>query len=195
VNKTFVAKSGVLSLMLAATPALAQTQVATLEDLRRELVPGDSIVIVQTAGESVKGRLLRFGETDLDVRIVPPPGPGEPRPELDIKIPFEAIHSLDRPPDATRNGALVGAGIGAGVAVAIFARAVAIDRNEMGEWAPMYLGLGAAFTGIGWLIGRAIDSGISKSHVRFDRSPKETTRIELIPFLSRGRGVALAVSF
>jgi hypothetical protein len=195
VTKTFVAKSGVLSLMVMATPALAQTQVATLDELRRALTPGDSISIVQTTGESVKGRLLRFGDTDLGVRIMPPERPGEPRHELDIKIPLEVIHSLDRLPDPTRNGALIGAGIGGGIAGAMFIHAMSIDFNEIDEWAPMYLGLGAAFTGIGGLIGWAIDSGISKPHVRFERSSNKTTRIELIPLLTRKRGVAVGVSF
>jgi hypothetical protein len=51
----------------------------------------------------------------------------------------------------------------------MFVRAVAVDRNEMGEWAPLYLGYGAAFTGIGWLIGKAIDAGSSRPHIRFER--------------------------
>ena len=45
-----------------ASPALAQGRVTTLEELGRELSPGDFILVVQTTGESVRGRLLRFGD-------------------------------------------------------------------------------------------------------------------------------------
>jgi len=160
----------VLALVVAleATPAWAQTHVATLDALRGELAPGDAVSFVQTNGESVTGRLLRVGATDLDVRIVTRQLPGQPRRRLDLTIPLNAIESLERPRDSSRNGALIGASIGAGFVGGMFVRAVAIDRNEMDEWAPIYLGYGALFAGLGALVGWAIDSGTSKPHVRYD---------------------------
>ena len=47
--------------MIGTSPALAQVRVATLEELRRELSPGDFISVVQTTGDSVRGRLRRSG--------------------------------------------------------------------------------------------------------------------------------------
>jgi hypothetical protein len=43
-------------------------RVATLDELRRKLNPGDFISVVQTTGDSVRGRLRRFGDTDLNIQ-------------------------------------------------------------------------------------------------------------------------------
>ncbi|RPH58614.1 MAG: hypothetical protein EHM89_12075 [Acidobacteria bacterium] len=185
----------VLVVALDPAPALAQPRVTTLDELHRELAPGDPISLVQTSGEALTGRLLRFGDRDLDVRIVLPPATGQPRRQLDVTIPLTAIQSLERPRDSSRNGALIGAGIGAGFVGTMFVRAIAVDRNEIDEWGPIYLGNAVVFAGLGALIGWAIDVGHSKPSVRFDKSGAETTRISLVPLGSRGRGMALAVSF
>lgn len=150
----------VLALALSlggASAVFAQVRVATLEELRRELSPGDVISIVRTTGDPVKGRLRRFGDTDIDLRA----------DIQELKIPLGAIRSLERPRDSTRNGALIGAGVGAGVSLAMFIHAAAIDRNEMDEWAAGYLAGGAITTAIGALAGWAIDRAHSKPHLRF----------------------------
>ena len=54
--------------LIGASPARAQVRVATVDELRRELSPGDVISVAQITTGSVKGRLLRFGDTDLDIR-------------------------------------------------------------------------------------------------------------------------------
>ena len=54
--------------LIGPSPALAQVRVATLEELRRELSPGDFISLVQTTGDSVRGRLVRVADTALDIR-------------------------------------------------------------------------------------------------------------------------------
>ena len=104
----------VVALELAG-PALAtaQVRVATLDELRRTLGPGDSISVVHTAGDSVSGRLLRLGDTDLDIRADTRELSGQQR-HLDITIPLGAIQSLERPRDPLRNGVLIGAAVGAG---------------------------------------------------------------------------------
>ena len=181
--------------LVQAAPALAQIRVATLDELRRELAPGDSISVVQTTGDSVRGRLLRFGDTDLDIRAETPELPGQQRRRLDVKVPLSAIRSLERPRDSSRNGALIGAGVGAGVSLAMFIHAAVIDYNEIDEWGPSSLVGGGVFTGIGALIGWAIDSAHSKPDVRFDASSTARMKIRAVPLLSRAPGMALVVSF
>ena len=105
--------------MIGASPALAQVPVAMLDELRRELSPGDFILVVQTTGDSVTGRLRRFGDTDLDIQAETRQAPRQQRRLLDVKIPHSAIQSLERPRDSSRNGALIGAGIGGGYALAM----------------------------------------------------------------------------
>ena len=185
----------VVALELVA-PALAEAQVrvGTLDELRRALSPGDVISVVHTAGDSVSGRLLRLGDTDLDIRAETQERSGQQR-RLDITIPLSAIQSLERPRDSSRNGALIGATVGAGVVGALVVYAVAVDRNEIDEWAPIYLAYGALSTGIGALVGWAVDSGHSKPHVRFDRRSTAATTVRVMPLLSRKPGLAVVVSF
>jgi hypothetical protein len=179
--------------IIGTSPALAQVQVATLEDLRHELSPGDFVSLVQTTGESVSGRLVRVGDTVLDIRSEIRHTTGKQR--LDVTIPFVAIRSLERPRDSSRNGVRIGAGVGAAVALGMFTYAAAVDYNEISEWAPIYLAMGAVYTGVGALVGWAIDSGHSKPHLRFNAPPAEALRIRVAPLLARRKGIAFVMSF
>ena len=178
---------------IGASPAIAQTRLTSLDDLRRELATGDFITLVPTAGEPVAGRLTRIGPDDLDVRLVDKHRP-QGRGARDVTISLDAIRSLDRPRDSVRNGAAIGAGIGAGVGGAMFVQALVVDRNEIDEWGTVYLGAAAISTGIGTLIGWAIDAANSKPHITFDASSDRRTSVNVRPVLSRGRGIALVVS-
>jgi len=179
---------------IGASPCMGQTRVTSLEALRRELAAGDFITVVPGVGPPVAGRLIRFGSLDLEVRPV-----NERTPQVggrrDVSIPLDAIRSLERQRDSARNGAAIGAGIGAGYAGGMFVRAMVIDRNEIDEWATLYLGAAAICTGIGALIGWAVDAAHSKPPVRFDASTGRTTNVSVRPMYSRRHGIALAVTF
>ena len=179
---------------IGAAPCLAQTPVTSLDELRRELAAGDFITVVPAVGQPVAGRLVRFGDVDIAVRLVRKRTPQE-RASRDVTIPLHAIQSLERPRDSARNGAVIGTAIGAGVGGALFVHAIVIDRNEMDEWAPFYAGAAAACTGIGALVGWAVDAANSKPHVRFDASSGRRTTVSMQPVYSRHGGIALAVSF
>ena len=129
--------------MIGTSPALAQVQVATLEELRLELSPGDFISLVQTTGDSVRGRLVRFADTALDIRTETRQVTG--KQHLDVTVPLGTIRSLERPRDSSRNGVLIGAGVGAGVSLGTFIYAAAVDYNEIDEWGPIYLAMGAGW--------------------------------------------------
>lgn len=178
----------------AADSAFAQISPAAADRLRRQLKPGDFISIVQTTGDSVAGRLLRFGDTDIEIRAEIRQPAGQRR-RLDVKIPHEVIRSLERPRDSSRNGALIGAGIGAGFSTGLFVYAAAVDYNEIDEWAPIYVKMGAVFTGLGALIGWAIDSAHSKPPVTFHASSTGSSIMRARGFASRGASMALVVSF
>lgn len=170
-------------------------RVATLEELRRELSPGDFISVVQTTGDSVRGRLRRFGDTDIDLEgETQQAAPKQGRPPA-LKIPLSAIQALERPRDPSRNGALIGAGIGGGSALAAFVYAAAVDYNEIDEWGPTSLAIGGLYTGLGALAGWAIDRARSKPHIRFDAPSPGTVSIRPVPSLSRGPGMAMVLSF
>lgn len=174
-----------------------EVRVATLDELRRGLSAGDVISVVQTTGDSVTGRLRRFGDTDLDLDLQSETrhAPTTQRRPLDLKIPLSAIQSLERPRDSSKNGALIGAGIGGGFSLAMFVYAAAVDYNEIDEWAPTYLAIGGIYTGLGALAGWAIDRAHSKPHIRFDALSSGPATIRAGPVLSRGPGMALVLSF
>jgi hypothetical protein len=177
--------------LIGASPGIAQTSVTSLEELRRGLATGDFITVVPAVGEPVAGRLMRLGNVDLDVRL---DGKRTPQGPRDVTIALDAIQSLERPRDSARNGAAIGAGIGAGFGGAMFVHAIVIDRNEMEEWAPLYIGAAAVCTGLGALVGWAMDAANSKPHIRFDASFGGRTKVSVQPVYSRGRGIGLAVS-
>ena len=179
---------------IGASPCIAQTRVTSLEELRRELTLGDFITVVPAGGQPVAGRLMRLGLADLDIRPVDK-RTSKARGPREVTVALTALQSLERPRDSARNGAALGAGIGAGFAGAMFIHAVVVDRNEMDEWAALYVGPAAICTGIGALLGWAIDAARSKPHIRFDASAEGKTKVSVQPVYSRGRGIALAVSF
>jgi hypothetical protein len=180
--------------MIGPSRALAQAPVATLDELRRELSPGDVISVVQTTGTSVTGRLRRFGDTDLEIEAETRQARGQQR-RLDVRIPHNAIRSLERRRDSSRNGALIGAGIGGGYALTMFVWAASVDRNEIDEWGPAYLAAGGLCTGIGALAGWAIDRARSKPHIKFAAPSTGAVTVRAVPLLSQRRGMALIVSF
>jgi hypothetical protein len=177
-----------------ASPCFAQTRVTSLDELRRELAAGDVITVVPAVGPRVAGRLMRLGDVDLDLRLPGAHGSQERGPR-DLTIPLDTLQSLERRRDSVRNGVGLGAGVGAGFGGAMFVHAILIDRNEVDEWATLYVGAAAVCAGIGALVGWAIDAARSKPHVRFDAASGGGTSISMQPRYSRERGMALTVSF
>jgi hypothetical protein len=165
---------------IGVSAASAQVLVASFDELRRELHTGDFLTIVGADGQAVAGHLVRIGGTDLVIRA----GRDDAKPGGgDVTMPFHAIQSLERPRDTVGNGVRWGASVGAVSGGGFFLTAFVIDRNEMDEWAGPYAGAAAILTGVGALIGWAIDAAASKPHLRFDVQPSST----------RGRGVSIAL--
>lgn len=189
-----LAAAAVVSTVAGGGIVSAQTRVATFDDMRRQLHAGDTVWVTRANGERVTGRLLRVGETDLEVRTKGVDQLGDSR-RLDVKVPNADIRSIVRPRDPVRNGVLIGAGIAGGFSLVMFASAVAIDRNEMDEWGPGYAARAAALTGLGALIGGVIDAAHSRPHLEFDARPGGGTRVSLAPMTGRRRGMAVVVSF
>jgi hypothetical protein len=179
---------------IGASPCTAQTRVTSAEELRRVLSAGDVVIVVPAVGEPVEARLRRIGDAHLDLRVLNrrTREMGGPR---DLTLPLDGIQSLERPRDSARDGAALGAGIGAGFGGALFVYAFLVDRNEIDEWAPLYGGAAAAFTGIGALIGWMIDAAHSKPHIAFERSFGRKMNVSVGPVYLRGPGIALGVSF
>ena len=114
----------------------------------------------------------------------------------DITLPLSALRSVERPRDSSRNGAAYrGRRRGRGEPWGCSFTQRAVDYNEIDEWGPAYLAMGAVFTGVGALVGWGIDSAHSKPHVRFNAPSAQTMRIRVAPLLARRKGMALVLSF
>lgn len=175
--------------------ALDEVSEAVAAQLRQALSPGDVVSILRTTGEPLKGRLLRLGDSDLVLRSDAERVAGEEGRHPSFTIPYSTIRALERPRDSSKNGTLIGLGVGIGVWVPFFARAVAIDRNEMDEWAGGYVVAGATFAGIGALVGWAIDAAHSKAHFRFVAGTRPPARVRVEPLVTPGKGASVVVSF
>ena len=81
------------------------------------------------------------------------------------------------------------------MSLGMLVHAAAVDYNDIDEWGPLYLAMGAVYTGVGALVGWAIDSAHSKPHVRFNAPTAQTMRIRGAPLLARRKGMALVLSF
>jgi len=178
-----------------AAAAVAQVRLASLDDVRRELARGDLVTIVRHTGDPIRGRLLAVGSATLDLRAEDQTTTAGGRPLRDVTIPWTDLVSLERPRDSSRNGALIGAGVGGGFWLAMFVYGAAVDYNEMEEWAPAYLAAGGVSAGIGALAGWAIDRAHSKPHIRFDAPSSTRLRMRAVPLRSRRPGVAIVLSF
>lgn len=179
---------------LGVVSAAAQMRVTTLDDVRREIAPGDVVSVMQTTGAALKGRLLRFGDADLEIRTDPRSTGGQ----QEVAIPLTTLQSLERPRDSSQNGALIGAAIGGGVVGAASIWAFAVDANEADEWGPGYALAGGILAGIGGLVGWAIDHAHSKPYVRYDAPARTAARMRVVPLASARGGhvtLRLAVSF
>ena len=97
--------------LIGAAPCITQTRVTSLDELRHELAAGDFITFVPAVGQTVAGRLMRLGNLNLDVRLVNAALHRSAAREMSPSA--HAVQSLERPRDSTRNGAAIGARIGA----------------------------------------------------------------------------------
>jgi hypothetical protein len=164
----------------------------SIDDLRRALAAGDVVRIVPTDGQPMTGRLRRVGDADLDLRLAG--DSWKKTGKRDVTVGLETIQSLSRPRDPVGDGTLIGAAVGAGIGGAFFVHALLIDRNEFDEWAGFYAGATGFCVGIGALIGWAVDGTHSRPAMTFT-SGVTYRKVNVRPAVSRGRGIAVLVSF
>src|SRR5262245_42571497 len=175
------------ALVACGESGFAQTPIATVTELTSHLGAGDAILVTTADGSTVAGRVRRVGTADMEVEN---PRRGAPP----IAIPFDTIRSLERRRDPVRNGVFIGAVVGASFAGSAFFYALAVDRNELDEWAPFYAGMGAVSAGLGAVIGWAIDGARSKPPLIFERASARRS-ITLKPLLSGAHGLTVDIRF
>src|SRR5215216_3249808 len=134
----------VLLLACAAAPSTAQTAAATFDDLLADAYRGQTVYVADQAGTTVKGRVVRFSPTSLELLVN-----HESRTWRASDIAW--ISQRHR---HTGRGALVGLGMGATFGTIIFL------ANSEGEDAGFALILAGVFGGMGGGAGAAIGAAI-----------------------------------
>jgi hypothetical protein len=176
-------------ILVAVTSAFAQPRVVTMAEMRDALRKGDDVTVVQQDGRAIRGTLERIDDKIIELRVkvagTPASGPmrsptstapSNPTARVDA-FPLESLRSLERRRDSVRNGILKGALVGAAIAGGMFAYALAVDANEMDEWAAGYAALGAASTGIGALVGWGVDAAQSRPPIVWTQGQSGPTRV------------------
>jgi hypothetical protein len=169
----------ILLLILSIVPGAARAQTAattSFEELRRILKHGHRIVVTDTTGQRVTGKVREVSTSPPSLVIAIP----EPR-----TVRAEAIAEI-RTVDCVINGALIGAGIGASLAVWDYL----IDPSEPGNGA-----IFAVAIGLGTAVGAGIDALIDGRRVLY-RSGAQKGRVTIAPIATRDRrGLQVVVRF
>lgn len=164
--------------------AAPDAQTAT-DEIRRRLKDGQKIVVIDDAGEKFEGRVAELKGDALTLRAG-----GE---RTDVR--YDRIVRIDRPHDGVGNGALIGFGVGAGLALAS-ALSASGDDSGWGSPDPLYVAAVGSLVlgGIGAAIGLGLDAAIRRDPTLYRR--QEASRVSLSPLLGRSRrGLAISVSW
>lgn len=152
--------SGVLSVLLCATPVIAQPVSSEWQPVDR-LRPGTPVTIILKTGERVEAPLETTTDTALRVTL-------RQGDELSI-AKSDVLMVTARPRDSLRNGTLIGAGVGFGLGflghAAFNAKATASGPIWDGEAVGYYAGTGLLAASIGAAIGAVIDVARRKTEI------------------------------
>jgi hypothetical protein len=168
-----------VSVMLAPSPAPAQTVASSFEELPLVLKKGRTVVVTEASGRQIKGTVADVSTSSL-VILIP-----EARTFADGTV------TEIRGPDTLRNGALTGLGVGAGAGLAMVA-AMCADGPDCGP-SVQVVGVGA---GIGAAIGAGVDALLNNRGKVLYRSRQQTFSLTISPLAGKDRqGVRASVRF
>ena len=170
------------ALILVASAAEAQELAGTFDQLRVLVKPGDTLTVIDVAGQRVRGKVVSLSNSALNLTIS-----GTPRQFLTTDV--NTIEK--RGPDSLKNGALIGLAIGGGIGTVGMLALVSTDDNPGAiaiVGALMYGGIGAG-------IGAGFDALIEGDRVIYARSGSGA-RLTIAPIVSRDRkGARVSLRF
>lgn len=150
----------------------AQATAQSFDDLPRVLRAGQTVVVTDTTGHRVKGKVDRLSPASITVG--------------GRTLADSSVREL-RLPDRLWNGMLTGAAIGTGLAAWDYL----IDPSEPGN--------GAIFTvaiGLGAAIGAGVDAVTARSGRLVYASRRKTAPVQVVPVITRQRqGVRVRIRF
>lgn len=177
----------VMATLAAQSPVAAQEPITSFEQLSSRVAVGEKVWVTDTDGQVTHGRLDRLTSSDLTLNAN-----GGRRFEAER---ISLIRHRQR--DSVRNGALVGLGVGGGMATAWCIGALLDDSGDVDP--KVECPEGVIFAGLGTLLGAAIDAIIpGKFSVVYrgaTRPGPAQTRLslEVVPVISPHRLMLMGV--
>ena len=170
------------AMVLAAKEAAAQVPAQSFADLQPLITTGQDVVVWDTDGRKIRGRVVQVSGDTLEIRR-PPRWFGADRPQLFAEASVSRVELRD---STTVYGGLLGLVVGVAVSVTAWKTSTEEDWNlpEV-VLAPIF----------GSFIGAAIDGAINRS---IYTSPTATKRVTVGPVFRRtpgGAGVYASISF
>jgi hypothetical protein len=176
-----VAFGVMLLLGFAATePALAQPPATSIDQLPARVRVGDDVWVTGEDGREVKGKLWNLTPSSVEVM------------SRGRTTTFDAgsLRTMAaRKPDSLRNGAIIGLGIGLGLA--------SLAAFECKQYAPCFVVGGAFYAGLGAAAGVGIDALTPTGRMEvYRRTASQSARITLVPAVAaRSQGIVLRIAF
>lgn len=167
----------------AATNAEAQ-QARSFDELQLFAKPGDRITLTDVQGKVSRGTVVRLTDTALLLKTM---NSTQEFSETDVREVRQKLR------DSLKNGWLIGGAIGAGLGTAVSVR----NCSRLGWCGSAEVAMVGIYSGLGMLIGTAVDASIQKTSVVFQhRDRGSLTHISLAPVFGKGRkGLSICVSF
>jgi len=150
----------IIVVVVGAALANAQEPSPSFVDIQRLIKPGDTIVVFDNAGISVRGRLISASATSLNMAVVPEDVDRRRQTDSTRQWLSTEVSRIDvSSRDSVWNGIAIGAGIGASAWTSfVLDRAHGSDPATTGTavgGAIFIKGIGAA---LGWLIDASLDT-------------------------------------
>jgi hypothetical protein len=148
------------------------------------LEPGTRSVVTLKTGEKRVGDFRRVTADGVTIAVRPKNGDGHAREET---LPKSLIAAVATASDPVWNGALIGAGVGTGLAVWDYL----IDPSEPGNAAVFTVAIG-----LGTAIGAGVDALLNQGGRVLYASPRQTREVSVSPLLGKDRrGVLVSLRF
>lgn len=171
-------------LILVAATGEAQELAGTFDQLRVLVKPGDTLTVVDDAGQRVRGKVVSLSNSVLNLTVS-----GTPRQFLGPDVNSIA----KRGADSLKNGALIGLAVGGGIGAAAIAAYAATSDGSVGPL--MAVGF-LMYGGIGAGIGTGFDALIEGDRTIYARSRSARATFTIAPIVSRERkGARVSLRF
>jgi len=172
------------ALILVASTVEAQELAGTFDQLRVLVKTGDTLTIVDDAGQRVRGKVTSLSNSVLDLMVS-----GTPR-----QFRSTDVTTIEkRGADSLKNGALIGLAIGGGIGGVGMIALAATAEDHVGAF--MAVGV-LMYGGIGAGIGAGFDALIEGDRVIYARSGSVGARLTIAPIVSRDRkGARVSLRF